>query len=192
MSPLNLVPAKVFPWAAVGKYAAIVGAGALLLTIGYVKGDGDRNSKWLKAENTRIQAEGEARVKAIQAAHKLDLKTAVNAADALARADERAQAASDRADEAEKSRNATRRQNNALFADLKDAQDAAAIAGDVAGKSLMPSGVRDQTADRLDRICARRPSECSSRPTSGHKLQEGSEVSNIKQSLAGGYPAITK
>ena len=188
MAGLNLSPISVFPWGLAAKYAGIIGAGVLLLTVGYVKGDGDRNSKWLKKENLRISAEADARLKAIQKAHELNIKSATDAADALARADEKAQAASQRAENAEKSRNATRRQNNALFANLKDAQSAAASAGDLAGRALMPSGVRDQTANRLERICSRRPSECGAKATAGSKIQENTGVADPNEDLAGGYP----
>jgi len=192
MSALGLIPAKFFPWGAVVKYGAMAGAGILLLSIGYIKGDGDRNAKWLKTEVARVKAEGDARVESLKIAHGLDLESAANTADALARADEKAKAAKDRADEAEKNRNATRRKNNALYADLKDAQDAAASAGDLAGRGLMPVGVRNQTADRLDAICRRRSSECGSGPESGSKIQDSAKVADDGEDLAGGYPAAKK
>lgn len=182
----------MFPWATAAKYGGLVGVGVLLLTIGYIKGDGDRNSKWLKAENTRIQSESNAQLLALGEAHKLDLDSAKKSADALARADEKAKAAKDRADNAEKSRNATRRKNNALYSDLKKAQDAAADAGDLAGRGLMPPGVRKQTADRLNKICGRRSTECRASSESGSEIQKSPTVRNADKNLAGGYPAPSK
>lgn len=192
MKDLKIFPVKAIPWASIVKYASIAGVGGLLLTVGYVKGDGDRNAKWLKTENARIKAEADARMEAMQAAHDLNIKSAVSAADALARADEKARAASDRAKEAENARNATRRQNDALYADLKDAQDAAVNAGDLAGRGLMPAIVREQTADRIDRICARRPTECGSATARGSEIQRSAAEPIAGQNLAGGYPAPTK
>ena len=170
------VATKVFPWLGIAKIGLAIGGVGAVLAFAYFKGSADKNAHWLAKENARIAREAEATIKGMREAHKINIGEAKEWAGALARADERAIQAEDRADDAEKSRNAQRKQNNVLFADLKDAQNQAARSGDNAGRALLPVRVREQLGNRLDELCRRRPAECTTILSSEPEIQENTPI----------------
>jgi len=165
--------------------ALLMGA---LVTVGYVKGSGDKNTDWLEKENSRIEKEAQAEIKALKTAFDLDVKAERLDAAAIARAQEREAQATQRAKRAEAASYARRKENDELSKQLKEAQDAAAAAGDLSGLAIAPDGVRSQLADRLDKICSRRPSECNKvvRENQG-TIQKPASEQPLKPVLAG-YP----
>lgn len=189
---LGLTPAAVIPWGKIITGGLGVLGVVAVLSFAYMKGSSDKNEWWLEKENERIRAEAEATIDGMRNAHKLNLDEATAAAAALARAEERASIADERAERAEGQRQAERNRNYELSQELQAAQREAAENGDMSGGALMPSGVRDQIADRLDELCRRRPAECPAGIQGQSDVQDEAvlNLAGKPEAELAGYPAI--
>lgn len=183
----SIGPESVFPWIALAKAGAVVIGLGSVLAFAYFKGSSDKNAEWLTKENARIISEASETIKGMENAHKLNLTEAKESAAAIARADERASQASKRASQAERYGQAKLEENRDLSNQLKIEQEKAAAAGDSAGLALLPAGVRERLADRLDALCRRRPSQCNPADRSGSEFQDPTGGGDDSPRLAG-YP----
>ena len=187
MSVVDSLVKTAFPWIGAVKIIGAIGGAVAILGLVYLKGAGDKNAHWLEKENTRIAAEAEETIKGLTNAHRLNLLEAKETSAKIARAEERALQAGQRAESAERRSNQRRIENDRLSNELQESQKQAAAAGDLSGNAILPAGVRDQLANRLDELCRRRSSDCGSAEQDSASIQDapGSKDAKI---LVGEYP----
>lgn len=142
------------PWAMIGRGGIIAAA----LALGYCQGVDRTDSKWETREAQRIAAYNAAELKAMKAAHALDLDQETSRARLEAEKAAALIAAETRAQNAERAAKSQRSRNYALAQDLEGLQAQAAASGDLCGRRDLSVGVREHFADRLNAIYSdRRP-----------------------------------